>query len=122
MSAAICLLARPFIEILYGASYLPAVQPLRIVVWYTAFSYLGVARNAWMVCENRQKYLKYLYMGAAAINVVLNLLFIVEFNCLSDHIQRISLNLSSISLRTIIFPQILIYEYAIANLHNRFSP
>ena len=58
MSAAICLLARPFIEILYGASYLPAVQPLRIVVWYTAFSYLGVARNAWMVCENRQKYLK----------------------------------------------------------------
>lgn len=76
MSAAICLLARPFIEILYGASYLPAVQPLRIVVWYTAFSYLGVARNAWMVCENRQKYLKYLYMGAAAINVVLNLLFI----------------------------------------------
>ena len=76
MSAAICLLARPFIEILYGASYLPAVQPLRIVVWYTAFSYLGVARNAWMVCENRQKYLKYLYMGAATINVVLNLLFI----------------------------------------------
>ena len=76
MSAAICLLARPFIEILYGASYLPAVQPLRIVVWYTAFSYLGVARNAWMVCENRQKYLKYLYMGAAAINVVRNLLFI----------------------------------------------
>ena len=76
MSAAICLLARPFIEILYGASYLPAVQPLRRVVWYTAFSYLGVARNAWMVCENRQKYLKYLYMGAAAINVVLNLLFI----------------------------------------------
>ena len=79
MSAAICLLARPFIEILYGASYLPAVQPLRIVVWYTAFSYLGVARNAWMVCENRQKYLKYLYMGAAAINVVLNMIFIPQW-------------------------------------------
>ena len=55
---------------------MPAVGPLRIVVWYTAFSYLGVARNAWMVCENRQKYLKYLYVSAAALNVVLNLALI----------------------------------------------
>lgn len=72
----ICLVAKPFILILYGENYLPAVGPLRIVVWYTAFSYLGVARNAWMVCENRQKYLKYLYVSAAALNVVLNLALI----------------------------------------------
>lgn len=76
VSAVICILADPIVGILYGASYLPAVQPLRIVVWYTAFSYLGVARNAWMVCENRQKYLKYLYISAALINVVLNLILI----------------------------------------------
>lgn len=75
-SALICLIARPFVVILYGESYLPAVTPLRVVVWYTAFSYLGVARNAWMVCENRQKYLKYIYIGAAALNVVLNLALI----------------------------------------------
>ena len=76
VSAMICLVAKPFILILYGENYLPAVGPLRIVVWYTAFSYLGVARNAWMVCENRQKYLKYLYVSAAALNVVLNLALI----------------------------------------------
>lgn len=76
VSLVICLLAKPIVGILYGASYLPAVQPLRIVVWYTAFSYLGVARNAWMVCENRQKYLKYLYISAAAINIVLNFILI----------------------------------------------
>ena len=76
VSAMICLVAKPFILILYGESYMPAVEPLRIVVWYTAFSYLGVARNAWMVCENRQKYLKYLYISAAALNVVLNLALI----------------------------------------------
>ena len=76
VSAIICLIAKPFILILYGETYLPAVEPLRIVVWYTAFSYLGVARNAWMVCENKQKYLKYLYVSAAAINVVLNLALI----------------------------------------------
>ena len=60
------------IHILYGDAYLPAAEPLKIVTWYTAFSYLGVARNAWIVCENNQKYLKYMYFCAAAINVVLN--------------------------------------------------
>ena len=55
---------------------MPAVTPLRIVVWYVAFSYLGVARDIWIVCERKQKYLKYLYVGSAALNVVLNLILI----------------------------------------------
>ncbi len=80
VSLVICLLAKPVVSILYGVEYLPAVAPLRIVVWYTAFSYLGVARNAWMVCENKQKYLKYLYISAAAVNVVLNFVLIPKFN------------------------------------------
>lgn len=76
VSAVICLLARPIVSILYGAAYLPVIGPLRIVVWYTAFSYLGVARNAWMVCMDRQKYLKWLYLAAAVLNVGLNALMI----------------------------------------------
>lgn len=64
------------IRILYGMDYLPATLPLRIVTWYTAFSYLGVARNAWIVCEGKQKYLKYMYVFAAIINVCLNLIMI----------------------------------------------
>ncbi|MCM1060398.1 MAG: flippase [Eubacterium sp.] len=60
------------IHILYGDKYLPAVEPLKIITWYTAFSYLGVARNAWIVCENNQKYLKYMYFCAAVINIILN--------------------------------------------------
>lgn len=79
MSAIITLLAKPLFLFLYGEAYLPAVAPLRIIVWYTAFSYLGVARNAWMVCENRQCYLKYLYVSAALINVVLNWFMIPSF-------------------------------------------
>lgn len=75
-SALICLLSGPLVNILYGESYAPTVQPLRIVVWYTAFSYLGAARGAWIVCEGKQKYLKYLYLAAAAVNVVLNFLMI----------------------------------------------
>lgn len=74
MAAAICfvLFAPLIIKILYGNAYMPAVGPLRIITWYTIFSYLGVARNAWIVCENQQKYLKYMYLSAAVINVVLN--------------------------------------------------
>lgn len=53
--------AKIIIGLLYGEAYLPAVEPLRIITWYTAFSYLGVARNAWMVCEDKQKYLSPIY-------------------------------------------------------------
>lgn len=64
------------IWILYGEQYMPAVNPLRIITWYTAFSYLGVARDAWMVCNDKQKYLKYIYILASMLNIVLNIVFI----------------------------------------------
>lgn len=76
VSTFICIFGDLAIRILYGAEYAPAGTPLKIVTWYTAFSYLGVARNAWIVCENRQKYLKYLYAAAAIVNVLLNALMI----------------------------------------------
>lgn len=64
------------IRILYGEAFMPAAMPLKVVTWYTAFSYFGVARNAWMVCNEKQKYLKYMYILAAILNVGLNFLFI----------------------------------------------
>lgn len=70
------LFAELIIYILYGKAYMPAAMPLRIVSWYTAFSYLGVARNAWIVSKNRQKHLIKIYASAAVGNVVLNALLI----------------------------------------------
>lgn len=64
------------VKILYGDEFLPAVNILSVVTWYTAFSYLGVARNAWIVSEGCQKYLKYMYCGAALLNIALNYFFI----------------------------------------------
>lgn len=72
VSVIFTLFAHPIIRILYGESYLPAAAPLRIITWYTAFSYLGVARNSWIVCKNRQKYLIYIYLSAAFINILAN--------------------------------------------------
>lgn len=64
------------ISILYGEAYMPAAMPLKVVTWYTAFSYFGVARSAWFVCNDMQKYLKYMYIFAAILNVGLNFVFI----------------------------------------------
>lgn len=64
------------VRILYGKDYMPAVPVLKTVTWYTAFSYLGVARNAWIVSEGKQKYLKYMYGCAAILNVIINAILI----------------------------------------------
>jgi O-antigen/teichoic acid export membrane protein len=61
-----------FIRVLYGEPYMPAFSILQITTWYVAFSHLGVARNAWVVSEGKQKYLKNIYFFAAIMNVILN--------------------------------------------------
>ena len=64
------------IVLIYGVEYEPSANLLKIIAWYTIFSYLGVARDAWIVCTEAQKYLKYIYISAAMANVILNLIFI----------------------------------------------
>lgn len=95
-SSLVCLIAPVFIRVLYGAAYLPATVPLRIVVWYVAFSYLGVARDAWVVCENQQRYLKYLYLGSAVLNVGLNLLLIPKLGPAGAALASLATQISTI--------------------------
>ena len=64
------------IHILYGNSYAPAAGALRIVVWYTTFSYLGAARNIWILAEGQQKHLLSVNILGALANVVMNYLLI----------------------------------------------
>ena len=64
------------INFLYGADYTPAIAALRIVVWYTTFSYIGGVRNIWILGENKQKYLWILNLGGAVANVLLNYILI----------------------------------------------
>lgn len=76
VSCVLTAFAEPIIMVLYGEAYMPAVVPLRVITWHTAFSYLGVARNAWIVCKDAQKYLLRVYVAAAVSNVLLNFLLI----------------------------------------------
>ena len=76
ISIVIFVFSKFIINILYGDKYSLAILPLNILTWYTAFSYLGVARDVWLVCENKQKYSKYIYIYAAIANVIINYLLI----------------------------------------------
>lgn len=79
VSLVITVFARLGINILYGEAFLPAVLPLRICTWYIAFSYLGVARDIWIVCEEKQKRLPLIYFGSAMLNIILNYFLIGRF-------------------------------------------
>ncbi|CVH79334.1 colanic acid exporter [Clostridiales bacterium CHKCI006] len=94
------------VQILYGNEFAPAVGPLRIITWYTAFSYLGVARNAWIVCENKQKYLKYLYLSAAILNVFLNLLLIPTFKASGAAMASLITQISTSILLPLFIPDL----------------
>ena len=75
-SVVIMILSKFIIVTLYGEAYLPSAGCLRISTWINTFAYLGVARGAWMVSENNQKYQKYILGMGAAVNLVLNYLWI----------------------------------------------
>ena len=71
-SLGITIFAKLIIFIIYGKDYYPAISALKIIVWYTPFSYIGVIRNIWLLAENKQKYLWKVNMFGAVANVILN--------------------------------------------------
>ena len=73
---AITLFSPLIVGILYGNEYGPTINALRLIVWYTTFSYLGSVRNIWILAENKQKYLWILNLSGAVVNIILNFVFI----------------------------------------------
>ena len=105
-AAFICIIGPLFIRIVYGEEYLPAVGPLRVVVWYVSFSYLGVARDAWIVCEKKQKYLKFLYLGAAVLNVIVNLALIPVLGTIGAAIASLLTQFSTVFIFPLFFKEL----------------
>ena len=71
-SVVITVFSKLIIHILYGSAYDPSINALRLIVWYTTFSYLGSVRSIWILAEDRQKYLWVINLSGAAANVLLN--------------------------------------------------
>ncbi len=68
--------ADPIISLLYGQDYSQSANALRIITWYTTFSYLGVVRGIWILNKNYQKYLWIINLSGALLNVIINFLLI----------------------------------------------
>ncbi len=75
-SVVLTLFAEPITTILYGKEFLPSVPVLRIITWYSTFSYLGAARIIWFLSEEKEKYLWVTNIIGAVINLIGNFVLI----------------------------------------------
>ncbi len=71
--------ARPVIWVLYGQNYLPAVPVLQILIWFSAFSYMGYVRDIWILAEERHSILFKINAGGVAVSLVLNFALIPKW-------------------------------------------
>ena len=78
-SVFISLLSNYIVLLLYGSQYIPSISALRIIVWYTTFSYLGAVRNIWILAEEKHKFLWIINLSGAVTNIILNLALIPYF-------------------------------------------
>lgn len=72
----ISIFSKQIILIIYGAEYVGATAALRIATWYTGFAFLGSARNIWIICEEKQRLVKYFLGVGAVVNLILNWILI----------------------------------------------
>ena len=79
VSVLLTICAEPVIYLLYGREYASSIMILRILAWYTSFSYYGGAKDVWILSEGKQNYLVFLNAAGAVINVALNYRMIPVF-------------------------------------------
>ncbi|MFI3173424.1 MAG: flippase [Eubacteriales bacterium] len=106
VSVGITLFAKWIILILYGQEYLPAVAALRIITWYTAFAYIGVAKTIWLVAEDKQKYEKRLCVMGAIANVILNIIFIPTYGIIGAAVATLVTQIITNFIMPLLIPEI----------------
>lgn len=72
----ILIFGRIIILILYGNEYIASLSTLKIAIFGVAFSFIGVIREFWLVCEGKQKYAKWFAIIGVIVNVILNYILI----------------------------------------------
>lgn len=78
-SLVLAIFATPIVNLLYGSNYSDTIGVLRIITWYSAFSYLGSAKNIWFLAESKQNYIWIINFIGAIINIIGNFMLIPEF-------------------------------------------
>lgn len=77
------------IERVLGEQYLEAIPVFRILTWFTTFSYLGSARNVWILSNNKYNYLWIISSIGALSGIALNWLLISSYGMIGAAISAI---------------------------------
>lgn len=72
----ILIFGKILITILYGQKYLGGLSSLRVSIFGVVFSFIGVVREFWLVCENKEKYAKWFSIIGVVTNIILNYILI----------------------------------------------
>lgn len=72
----ITILSHFIIDVLYGEDYAQARRSLILIIWSTVFAAMSYSKSIWMICENNQKFSKYILLCGVIINLTLNFVWI----------------------------------------------
>ncbi len=104
-SIVLVIFAKPIVYILYGEEYMRAADILKILTWYSAFSYLGTARSVWFLSEGKQKYIWITNLVGAIFNVIGNFIFIPTYGaCGAAMVSVLTQFLTNFALNYVIKP------------------
>ncbi len=89
MAFIVTLLARPIVNLIFGADFSGSVIALQILIWATALSYIGVVQGATFVTANKQMLNLKLVIIGVILNVILNLILIPKYTYLGASIATV---------------------------------
>ena len=88
-SVVMTMFADLFVGVLYGQEFAESSNILRVVVWFTTFSYLGCIRNIWMLAKDKQKYLWIINISGACLNIMMNWILIPKMGAIGASIASV---------------------------------
>ena len=102
-TAFVFLFGKYIVLILYNKDYLGCLTSLRLVIFGVLFSFVGVVREFWLVCEGKQKYAKYFALFGAIGNVILNFLLIPKYGINGAAIATLSTQILTAVVAPLVF-------------------
>ncbi len=89
IAAAICLLARPIILLIYGEAFAPAVPVLQVSIWAAVFLLVNVPNARLLLVDNRQSAAAGLTGISMTVNIAANLILIPILGIVGAAIARV---------------------------------
>ncbi len=90
IAAGVTILAKPIIQLVYTASFDPAIPALQIMIWAVLFAFLSVPNARLMLVYNQQHPAGWMTGISMGVNVFLNLWLIPQFGIVGAAIARTS--------------------------------